>query len=495
MPPYDDSARPPLWRRLLLGSLLVIAAAGSATAVAAFREVDKVVEALESNRDLNVDADLAETFSGEPQTIMLLGSDRRPDDATDGGAGKGARSDTIILVRLDPETEATAMMSLPRDLRVQIPGHGIAKLNEAYSIGGPRLTLKTVKRLTGLSINHVINVDFDGFKKAIDAIGCIYTDVDRRYYNDTAAFAYIDVPAGYQRMCGEQALQYARFRHEDSDLVRGLRQQALLRDAKQQLGVGDLVEDRDRLIEIFGRYTTSDRALKDRAELLRLIKLAVFSVDRPVRHVKFEGEVGVTPGDAQAGVPSYVTASDATVKRLAQRFLGLQGDKGPRGRLRPKGGKRRKQPSARPGGLEKETVYGKEQAVKAVEQGAGGPRFPVYYPTVRVADSQYIGPPRVYKVPTLDGKWRQSYRMVLKRSRVGEYYGVQGTRWRQPPILSGPSEERTIDGRTFQLYYEGDRLRLVSWRTRRAIYWVSNTLLQTLTERQMIAIARSTRLL
>lgn len=495
MPPYDDSARPPLWRRLLLGAFLVIAAVSSATAVAAFHEVDKVVDALQSNRDLNVDAELAETFSGEPQTIMLLGSDKRPDDATDGGAGTGARSDTIILVRLNPETEATAMMSLPRDLKVEIPGHGVGKLNEAYSIGGPRLTLKTVKRLTGLSINHVINVDFGGFQKAIDAIGCVYTDVDRRYYNDTAAFAYIDVPAGYQRMCGEKALQYARFRHEDSDLVRGLRQQSLLRDAKQQVGVGDLVDDRDRLIEIFGKYTTSDRALKDRAELLRLIKLAVFSVDQPVRHVKFEGEVGITAGDAAAGVPSYVTASDATVKRLAQKFLNAEGDKGPRGTLRPKGRKRRKSPSTGPGGLERETVYGKEQAIQAIEQGLNGRRFPVYYPTVRVADSEYIGPPRVYKVPTLDGKWRQSYRMVLKRPLVGEYYGIQGTRWQEPPILSGPSEERTIGGRTFNLYYEGDRLRLVAWRKRRAVYWVSNTLLQTLSERQMIAIARSTRLL
>ncbi|MEX1141794.1 MAG: LCP family protein [Thermoleophilaceae bacterium] len=494
MTPYDDSARPPLWRRLALGAVLVVLAVASATTVAAFREVDKVVDALNSGRDLPVDDQLAETFSGEPQTIMLLGSDRRPDDATDGGAGMGARSDTIILVRLNPDTEATAMMSLPRDLKVQIPGHGVAKLNEAYSIGGPRLTLRTVKQLTGLSINHVINVDFNGFQKAIDAIGCIYTDVDRRYYNDTAAFAYIDVPPGYQRMCGEKALQYARFRHEDSDLVRGIRQQDLLRDVKQQVGVGALLDDRDRLIEIFGRFTTSDRDLKDRAELLRLIKLAFASVDQPIRHVKFEGNVGITAGDADAGVPSYVTASPRTVRRLARKFLGSEAEKGPRGVLRPKGRAARNKQRTGPGGLDKELQYGKEQAIAAIEQGAGGKRFPVYYPTVRVADSEYIGPPRVYKLRTPEGRWRQSYRMVLKRPLVGEYYGIQGTRWKDPPILAGPSEERTIGDRKFDLYYEGDRLRLVAWRNRRAVYWVANTLLQTLSERQMIAIARSTRL-
>jgi LCP family protein required for cell wall assembly len=491
--PFDDSTRPGLWKKLLLGAFLVIFAAASATSVAAFREIDKVVDALDQNEDLKLGAQLAKSDPGEPQTILLLGSDRRPDDATDGGAGTGARSDTIILVRLDPDNQATALMSLPRDLKVEIPGYGVDKINAAYSAGGPKLTLRTVKRLTGLSINHVINVDFHGFQKAIDAIGCIYTDVDRRYYNDTAEFAYINIPAGYQQMCGDKALQYARFRHEDSDLVRGIRQQDLLRDAKQQVGVGALVDDRDKLLEIFGKYTTSDAALKDRAELLRLLKLAVFSVGQPIRHVKFEGgDVGITSGDAEAGVPSYVTASDATVKKLAQQFLGVEETKGPRGALKPKGGKRKPAPPD-DSGLEKDTEFGKDQSVQAIQQGAGG-EFPVYYPTVRAAGFQYIGPPRVYKILAPDGKRKRSYRMVLKSPLVGEYFGIQGTRWMDPPILDSPSEERTIKGRKFELHYEGDRLRLVAWRTPKAVYWVSNTLLQTLSEQQMIAIARSTRL-
>lgn len=486
MTPFDDSNRPGLWKKLLLGAFLVIFAAASATSVAAFREIDKVVEALDQNEDLKLGSQLAKSDPGKPQTILLLGSDKRPDDATDGGAGTGARSDTVILVRLDPGNQATALMSLPRDLKVEIPGYGVDKLNAAYSAGGPKLTLRTVKRLTGLSINHVINVDFHGFQKAIDAIDCIYTDVDRRYYNDTAEFAYINIPAGYQQMCGDKALQYARFRHEDSDLVRGIRQQDLLRDAKQQVGVGALVDDRDKLLEIFGKYTTSDGELKDRAELLRLLKLAVFSVGQPIRHVKFEGEVDIA---AEGG---FVTASDATVKKLAQQFLGVEETKGPRGALKPKGRKAAPKP-VDDGGLEKDTEFGKDQAIQAIQQGAGG-KFPVYYPTVRVAGYQYIGPPRVYKIATPGGERKKSYRMVLKSPVVGEYYGIQGTRWMDPPILDSPSEERTIKGRKFELHYEGDRLRLVAWRTPQAVYWVANTLLQTLSERQMLAIARSTRL-
>ncbi|MDQ4129427.1 MAG: LytR family transcriptional regulator, partial [Actinomycetota bacterium] len=189
--------------------------------------------------------------------------------------------------------------------------------------------------------------------------------------------------------------------------------------------------------------------------------------------------------------PSYVEASFATVDRLTQQFLGVEETEGPRGKLEPSGRKRRRPQGD--GGLEKAPVDGKAQALQAIQQGAGG-QLPVYYPTVRLKGSLFAGPPRYYKVHALDGKWHKSYRMVVRRGQVGEYYGIQGTTWREPPILESPSEDRTIGKRRFELHYDGDRLRIVAWRTRKAVYWVSNTLLQSLTERQMIAIARSTRL-
>jgi LCP family protein required for cell wall assembly len=380
------------------------------------------------------------------------------------------------------------MMSLPRDLKVHIPGHGTDKLNAAYDKGGPKLTLQTVKLLTGLSINHVINVDFRGFKRAIDALGCVYLDIDRRYYNDSPGYAYIDVKQGYQKLCGEEALEYARYRHEDTDLVRSARQQDLLRETKQQVGVRKLLDDRDRLIEIFGKYTTSDAGLKSASEIIRLAKLAVFSVGQPIREVHFEG-TQLTQGDEGAGVPSYVTASDSTVRRLADQFLGVEETEGPRGE--PSSGRKRKR--KRDSGLERAPGPGKEQAIQAIQQGAGG-KLPVYYPTVRERGSLFTGAPRFYRIETPEGKRHQSYRIVAKLGPIGEYYGLQGTTWQEPPILADESEERKIGNRTFELHYDGDRLRLVAWRTRKAVYWVSNTLLQSLSERQMLAIARSTRL-
>src|SRR5919205_2547865 len=129
----DDTPRPGLWKRLLLGSLLCVFAAAAATAVAAFHEVDKIVGALELNPELRLGKNtLATTDPGEPQTLLVLGSDQRPKNNAEGASG--ARSDTIMLVRLDPHKEVTAIMSLPRDLKVRIPGYGVDKINAAYEI-------------------------------------------------------------------------------------------------------------------------------------------------------------------------------------------------------------------------------------------------------------------------------------------------------------------------------------------------------------------------
>lgn len=492
---FEEIPRTGYWGKLVLGCLVIVIATAGATSFLAFREIDNVVSSLRTNESIQLGkTDIAKTDPGQPQTILLLGSDRRPAGARDGGGGTGARSDTIILARLDPKRKATALMSLPRDLRVQIPGHGTGKINQAYEIGGPALTLRTVKSLTRLPINHVINVDFGGFERAVNAIGCIYLDVDRRYFNDSAAYAYINVPSGYQRLCGQQALQYARFRHEDTDLVRGLRQQEVIRATKEQAGLTGLIDRRGKLEEIFGRHTTSDAGLKDKKAIIGLLKLAVFSAGQPIREVHFEGDVGITSGNEATNTPSYVTVTDSTVKRLVQQFLGVENSPGVKGTLEPAGPRKARRRGGPPdGGLEKSAAAGRDQAVQAIRQGAGG-QLPVYYPTARLKGSLFAGPPRYYKILTPDRRREKSYRMVIKRGTVGEYYGVQGTTWKNPPLLSGASEQRRIGRRAFRLQFDGDRVKLVSWRTRKAVYWISNTLLQTLSENQMLRIAATTRL-
>ena len=351
-----------------------------------------------------------------------------------------------------------------------------------------------MKRLTGLSINHVINVDFQGFKQAVDAIGCVYVDIDRRYFNDSPGYAYINVQPGYQKLCGEKALEYARFRHEDSDLVRSARQQDLLRETKQQIGVGKLVDDRDKLIRIFGQQ----HHLRRRAEDARR--------DHPAAQA---GRVQRGPADARGALRGCGDHRGRRGRRATELRGGLRRHGEEAHQALPRGGGDaaaraasccpRAGASASPGGgdpdggLEKAPAEGADQALQAIQAGAGK-ELPVYYPTVRVKNSIFAGPPRYYKIKTTEVRRRKSYRMVVKRGLVGEYYGIQGTTWRNPPILESESEKRRIGKRTFELHYDGDRLRIVAWRTPKAVYWVSNTLLRTLSERQMLAIARSTRL-
>jgi len=472
------------WKRLLLGSLCLIVIAAGATSVAGWNEIDRITEAFEQGKQLKLTRYLQDAESGEPQTIMLIGSDKRAESAI-GGSG-GARSDTIMLVRLDPSERATALLSLPRDLKVRIPGYGTDKINAAYSYGGPKLTLRTVTKVTGIDVNHVVNVDFKGFREAVNALGCPYIDIDRRYFNDNSGYepdyATIDVKPGYQKLCGHDALDYVRYRHEDTDIVRAARQQEFLRQLKQQIGLTKLFERRQDLLDIFGKYTESD--IRGRANVLRLLKLALASAQHPIREIHFKGSIGV----------SYVTASSAVMRDLREDFLGLKATPGPRGHLNPKG-KKKKEPVS---GLENAEVAGKDQALQLAAMGQKLAKLPAFYPKLRTYGSLYAGPPRYYHIPVGprgDRTWYPAYRMVITKGLIGEYYGIQGTTWKDPPALRDASETREINGREYELHFDGDRLRMVAWRTDKGVYWLQNTLLQTLTEQQMMAIATSTKTL
>ena len=172
----------------------------------------------------------------EPTTLLVIGTDggRAP------GRGDANRSDSLMLVHLDPETHRISYLSIPRDLRVEIPGYGTSKINAANQIGGPALTIATVKGLTGLPIDHVIVVDFDGFKELIDAIGGIDVNVPKPILSNRFDCPYKPARCdewegwrfekGPQHMDGRRALIYSRVRKNqldpsDSDITRGTRQQ------------------------------------------------------------------------------------------------------------------------------------------------------------------------------------------------------------------------------------------------------------------------------
>jgi LCP family protein required for cell wall assembly len=478
----DAYTGPGVFKRFLLGALIIVLASASATAVAGWHEVDKVVAAFQHTKHINLSGVITEADAGKPQTILLMGSDKRSKNAVDvrtGAIGKPL-SDTMILVRLDPSKRATALLSLPRDLKVDIPGHGVDKLNAAYSEGGARLTVRTIHGLDPrLKINHVINVDFHGFAKAVNSLGCIFVDVDRRYYNQSDTYSKINIGAGYQRLCGQDALAYVRYRHEDNDIVRATRQQDFLRQIKAQVGAFGLLDHRDKLLHIFSAYTSSD--LNSRSGILRLLKLAIFSASRPLEEIHFHAKLGT----------SFVYARPGVIHKVVTQFLGVQPSSGPKGVLRASSKQARRRQRRENIGLESAPLPFRDQALQAVN--AHVHVFPVYYPTKRVKGSLTIGPPSVYTIETRAKKRYSAYRIVVKKNFVGEYYGLQGTTYKAAPILDQAHYPRTIHGRKFDVYPDGSRIRMVAWKDGHSVYWISNTLLQTLSNRQMLSIAASTR--
>jgi LCP family protein required for cell wall assembly len=477
-----------MWKRFLLAAVVCVALTAVATATAGLLEVNEVARIIRSGQPaitgLGGTIDRAE--AGQPQTILLLGSDRRYIDIKQKNP---SRSDTIILVRLDPDKDATTVMSLPRDLKIEIPGHGTDKINAAYAVGGPALTVKTVKSLLHIPINHVVNLNFGGFQRAVNRIGCVFTDVDRRYFNDNSYgpdYAVIDIKPGYQKLCGSDALDYVRYRHEDNDLIRSARQQDFIRQAIAQLGQrGFLSLGRlNDLTKIAFDYTQTD--IRDTQAILRLAKLAILSSNHPIQEVHFPAEFG-SPNDP------YVHASDAGIQRAVKQFLAAKASKGARGKVRStaaerRAARKRKKRRIVTAGLEDAKSLGQNQAVAIAPKLP----FPVYYPRLRTPGAVYSGiAPRTYSIRAPGGKLYRAYRMVIKKGVVGEYYGVQGTNWMDPLILQRGFDKLRMVGRDYHLFYDGSRLRLISWKTSHAVYWVSNTLALTIPNKQMLAIARS----
>jgi LCP family protein required for cell wall assembly len=487
--------------RFLLGSFAIVLLGAGAVATALRLELNETVQAFvrETIPIRDVKGVLDDVEAGKPQTILVLGSDKRYDDKVDGGI---ARSDTIMLIRLDPEKEATAVMSIPRDLKATIPGHGTDKINAAFSLGGPRLTVRTVRELLGIPIHHVVNVNFGGFSRAVKRLGCFYIDVDRRYFNDNhppaggggERYATIDIEPGYQRLCGLDSLDYVRFRHLDDDFVRAARQQSYLEQAKSQVGVGRLFSDREELLRIFGRYTQTD--INSEEAILRLLRLTYEATKSPIREVRFPAGI-----DADN---TYVTITPENLRKTVRQFLEVRSSKGT-GTRKPRTGssgstssqsssssKRKKSSSS--GSLAPGLVRAKTQAedmVATMSTKAG--RLPVYYPAVRTTAgfANMASNPRLYTIKDRAGYAYKAYRIIGYAGENGQYWGVQGTSWRSPPILDDPQDTITLRGRRYEQFYDGTRLRLISWRTKNGVYWVSNTLSRTLTNAQMRDIAKS----
>jgi polyisoprenyl-teichoic acid--peptidoglycan teichoic acid transferase len=453
--------------------------------------------------------------AGKPQTLLLVGSDRRYGDARG-----DARSDTMMLVRLDPKANATTVLSIPRDLRVTIPGHGIDKINAAYGEGGLDLTTRTVSALLStpqkrFRVNHAIAVSFRGFRDAVDVINCVYVDVDRRYYHSNLGvpigqrYAEIDVQPGYQKLCGQKALDYVRFRHLDNDIVRAARQQDFLRSASAQMSTSRLLSNLHPLVRAFAKSTSSDSNLQTSRGILRLLRLAASSSGRPVRQITFPHEFVHTPvpeasttggfTPAPTGLGDYVTATPEKIQRAVREFMHPRAARKPKAKApakKKRSGKKRARVTAATYHLVPRLSAAREIVRPALAHS--GFQLPVYAPAWLTPHGRYpastgVAPsPRLYTIRDRHGRRHRAYRLVVEEDLTeGQYYGIQGTSWQTPPILDGKHSTARLAGRSYHVYYDGAHIRLVSWHTARGVYWVTNTLSRDLSNRQMLGIARS----
>src|SRR5271165_1455907 len=259
---FDDDERLPspgwrMLRRFLLGGLLIVLLSGGATATLALNKITGIAEEVfpklnEVNAPKGV---VTPEYNGGPQTFLVLGSDRREGSKDAYDREDPPHSDTILLVRFDPEEGQTSVLSVPRDLMVNItaPGGQLyphEKVNAAYTIGsklggtsgGTVLAAETIERevFPELKLNGIVDVNFAGFIRVVDTLGCAYVNVDHRYYNENVGseetnYTSINLQPGYQKLCYEDALDYVRYRHTDSDFVRVARQQDFLRDLREQI--------------------------------------------------------------------------------------------------------------------------------------------------------------------------------------------------------------------------------------------------------------------
>lgn len=216
----------------------------------------------------------------EPINILLLGTDTRPDEEV-------TRTDAMILVHINRQAGRVSLLSIPRDLWVDIPGFGPQRVNAAYPIGerqlgpgyGGALAKETVSTLVGVPVHYFILVDFEGFKKVIDTIGGITIDVpspidDPKYPTEDYRTVSVRFDAGPQHMDGKRALIYARTRHADSDFGRNQRQQQVLMAIFEKVRADGLLSQITRLDDYTGALRDYVRTDLTRSDMLRLAQLA-----------------------------------------------------------------------------------------------------------------------------------------------------------------------------------------------------------------------------
>lgn len=207
---------------IVLAVIVVLCVAVGAAAALYMNSISDSMK-MDSEQQSELDTVLSESTVQEPYYVLLLGSDARANDTA-------SRSDTMILVRVDANVGKATLVSIPRDTKVEIEGHGTQKINAAYAFGGPAGAVEAVENMSGIEISHYAEIHFDELEKAVDQLGGIWVDIPESNDQTGASNTGVELNAGMQRLNGEQALAFARERYgyNEGDFQRAENQRILV---------------------------------------------------------------------------------------------------------------------------------------------------------------------------------------------------------------------------------------------------------------------------
>jgi polyisoprenyl-teichoic acid--peptidoglycan teichoic acid transferase len=504
-PPPEEPPRRPWWLagRVLLGGLGIVLLVGAASALLARNEVSKVVAALRQNKPVKVSTSILPSApSGAPETLLLVGNDERPPPKSNPYGEVLPHSNEMLLVRIDPSKPTISMLSIPRELWVpftrlngQVEEN---RINSAYTFGyeesgkttsgGVKLMVETLTKDIGITPNLVFVTNFKRFKRAVNEMGCVYMTVDKRYHHNNETepaeqYMNINLQPGYQRLCGEEALEFVANRHESTSLIRDARDQRFLLEVKAEYGP-TLFENREKFEHVVGKAVETD--LHSEAQVLQLLELLVESAGKRVRQVPFHVEF----------VGSHDTATPQQIEEAAHSFMSGTAPIAPH-RLhvphRAHATHRRARTAAPP---EPSLGLSPTPAATLAEARTIAPRlpFPVEVPRAQVTSAEAEPDTlRRYDIRGPQGQLYPAYVVVVDQGELGQFYDAQGSSWTGSPLLSNPTQEIRVGPRTYGLYYDGEHLKTIAWREGGAAYWIENTLTSNLSPQQMLAIAEQTQ--
>jgi len=263
----------PLKIMLLIALVLIVGVGGFIGYT--YYQVDQTVKKIQSPVKNTGDKVVEDQ---KPVSVLLLGVDQRP--------GERGRSDSIMVMTLNPTRNESRLISIPRDTKVDIVGHGTNdKINHAYSFGGPEMAIKTVEKFLNIPINYYAEINMEGFTSLVDAVGGVTVNNDIDFTVSGTHF-----PVGKVNLDGKSALKFTRMRYEDprGDFGRQMRQREVIAQVANKLSSDVSVSNFNAIMDVVGKNAQTNVSFKP----MRTLAFDYMDAFRNQKNLKLEGTGG-----------------------------------------------------------------------------------------------------------------------------------------------------------------------------------------------------------